>query len=366
LARIRAFIPCLLPSLWRPRRPGEPESACAMSASPLELLPDESQIVGAGRGYIKVKDIGQGSYGKALLVRHREGGLYVMKTIDLGAMDMKQKQDAINEVRVLSSLKHPYIVGYKESFSENSSLAIVMDYADGGDLHQKVKRTRAAGESLSEQLVLRWFTQVALAIKYMHDKHVLHRDLKSQNLFLTSSGRLHVGDFGISKVLESTGAFTKTSIGTPYYLSPEICQEKPYSYASDIWALGVVLYEMCALKVPFDSRTLQGLVRKILRAPLPQFPPQYQEELQEISRDAMDRNPTLRPSATDIIQRRYVRDEILRMLDEERQKPVAVAPSQQPRSSSQPACVRGLSSRESEAQPASHRPLHTPAAARPS
>merc|ERR1719499_1193934 len=150
-----------------------------------------------------------------------------------------------------------------------------MDFADGGDLYQRISRTRKAGQSLAERQIIRWFTEAALALKYMHDKHVLHRDFKSQNLFLTAADRLRVGDFGISKVLESTAAFARTAIGTPYYLSPEICLERPYSFGSDVWALGCCVFEMAALKVPFDAQNLQALVQKIVRGPLPQIPVAY-------------------------------------------------------------------------------------------
>merc|ERR1719440_669093 len=243
-----------------------------------------------------------------------------MKTIDMAGMDKKQRRGAINEVRVLSSLKHPYIVSYRESFTEGSTLAIVMDYADGGDLHERIGRTRKAGQAIPERQIVRWFTEASLALKYMHDKHVLHRDLKSQNLFLTSSDRLRVGDFGISKVLESTAAFAKTAIGTPYYLSPEICQEKPYSFGSDVWALGCVLYELAALRVPFDAQNIQMLVQKITRGPLPQIPSHYTQELRQLCLELLAREQSQRPTATDIIQRRYIQDEIRRMLYEERAK----------------------------------------------
>merc|ERR1712100_99362 len=120
--------------------------------------------------------------------------------------------------------------------------------------------------------------------------------------------------FGISKVLENTAAFARTAIGTPYYLSPEICQEKPYSFASDIWALGCILYEMAALKVPFDAQNLQALVQKIVRGPLPQIPAKYTPELRTLCEDLLNREQAQRPTSTDIIQKRFVQDEIRRML----------------------------------------------------
>mmetsp|Transcript_69247 Transcript_69247/g.122511 ORF Transcript_69247/g.122511 Transcript_69247/m.122511 type:complete len:427 (+) Transcript_69247:85-1365(+) len=275
---------------------------------------------GPGRGYTKIRDIGQGSYGKAVLVQDRENKLYVMKIIDMSRMDSKQRKDAINEVRVLSSLKHPYIVSYRESYTENKNLAIVMDYADGGDLHQRIQKKKQSGQVFPEEKITRWLTEATLALKYLHDKHVLHRDLKSQNLFLTSQDRLRIGDFGISKVLESTVAFAKTTIGTPYYLSPEICMERPYSFSSDIWALGCVLYEMAALRVPFDAQSLQSLVQKITRGPTPVLPGSYSPELRQLCGDLLAREQNSRPSAQEILQRPLIQHEIRRMLREEQSK----------------------------------------------
>merc|ERR1719482_898734 len=195
-----------------------------------------------------------------------------------------------------------------------------MDYADGGDLYRRIARVRQTGKEFPEAQILRWFTEAALGLKYMHDKHVLHRDLKSQNLFLTSQDRLRIGDFGISKVLESTAAFAKTTIGTPYYLSPEICMEKPYSFASDIWALGCILYEMAALRVPFDASSLQSLVHKITRGPAPVLPSAYSAELRQLCTDLLHREQSQRPAAPEILQRAVIQAEIRRMLREEQAK----------------------------------------------
>jgi NIMA (never in mitosis gene a)-related kinase len=95
--------------------------------------------------------------------------------------------------------------------------------------------------------------QICFAVKYLHDKKILHRDLKLSNIFISSNGDIKLGDFGIAKVLSNTDEFTKTIVGTPYYLSPEICQKKPYNYKSDIWSLGCVLYEIMNLKHAFEG-----------------------------------------------------------------------------------------------------------------
>ena len=139
-----------------------------------------------------------------------------------------------------------------------------MEYCEEGDLAFHVKRKLQKKEYFSEKLILNWFLQVALALSYVHEKKILHRDVKTSNIFLTSNGTVKLGDFGISKLLENTTDAACTVVGTPYYmrfklkqfllnlfcfLSPEVCENKPYSYKSDNWALGCVLYELCTLKV---------------------------------------------------------------------------------------------------------------------
>jgi NIMA (never in mitosis gene a)-related kinase len=122
-----------------------------------------------------------------------------------------------------------------------------------------IKGQKEKGGFLSEDQVLNLFTQIALAIKHIHDRKILHRDLKSGNIFLTSQGIAKLGDFGIAKVLQSTIDHAKTIVGTPYYLSPEIIESRPYNFKSDIWSLGVLLYEICALKPPFNGASLHIL-----------------------------------------------------------------------------------------------------------
>lgn len=273
-------------------------------------------------GYTKVREIGSGSFGKAILVKDGEGRQYVLKAIDISRMDSKERRDAVNEVRVLSSLKHPYVVSYRESFLDGRTLCIVMDYAEGGDLYNRIAKQRKAGSHFSEPQIVRWFTQGSLALKHLHERHVLHRDLKSQNLFLTASGRLRIGDFGIAKVLDSTAAFAKTTIGTPYYLSPEICQERPYSWSSDVWAMGCILYEMAALRVPFDAPNIHALVIKITRGPMPVIPSRYSADMQRLCGDLLQREERKRPLSTDVLRYPIIQTEIRNMLKEEQSKRV--------------------------------------------
>jgi len=163
---------------------------------------------------------------------------------------------------------------------------------------------------------VRWFTQSILALKYIHDMHILHRDLKSGNFFLSKSGNIKMGDFGIAKVLECTAACAQTQIGTPYYLSPEICQGRAYSWGSDIWSMGCILYEMCARRVPFDAPDLKTLIKKITAGPTPDLPSEYSSGLRSLLKELLDRDSTKRPQATEILKRPVVQEMVRRMLDE--------------------------------------------------
>jgi NIMA (never in mitosis gene a)-related kinase len=124
--------------------------------------------------------------------------------IDVSNMDRKQKEEALNEVHVLKAMRHPYIVTYRESFMEKKCLCIVMDYADGGDMYTKIAKQKQVGQGFSEEVVLDWFVQMCLALKHVHDRKILHRDLKTQNIFLTSRNEIKIGDFGIARVLQHT------------------------------------------------------------------------------------------------------------------------------------------------------------------
>ncbi len=102
---------------------------------------------------------------------------------------------------------------------------------------------------------MNWFVQLCFAVKYIHDKKILHRDLKSSNIFICSNGNIKLGDFGIAKVLKNTNEFAKTIVGTPYYLSPEICLRKPYNQKSDIWSMGCILFELMNLRHAFEGES---------------------------------------------------------------------------------------------------------------
>uniref|UniRef100_A0AAX7W0A9 non-specific serine/threonine protein kinase n=1 Tax=Astatotilapia calliptera TaxID=8154 RepID=A0AAX7W0A9_ASTCA len=255
--------------------------------------------------YEKVKKIGEGSFGKAILVKSKDHGhQYVIKEIGISGMSSKERQESRKEVAVLANMSHPNIVQYKESFEEGGCLYIVMDYCEGGDLFKKINSQK--GVLFSEAQILDWFVQICLALKHVHDRKILHRDIKSQNIFLTKDGTVQLGDFGIARVLNSTVELARTCIGTPYYLSPEICENKPYNNKSDIWALGCVLYEMCTLKHAFEAGNMKNLVLKIIRGSYPPVSCHYSQELRSLLAQLFKRDPRERPSVNSILDKPFL------------------------------------------------------------
>lgn len=279
---------------------------------------EDVENVLAARGWRQVKQIGEGSFAKALLIEASDGTQAVCKVMDMSEASKKEAEDAAKEGRVLASLQHPFVVRYRDSFCEAGVLCLIMDFCEGGELAKHIRRARRNHQKIPEEQILRWFTQAMLSLKYIHDKHILHRDLKPANFFLTKTGSLKMGDFGIAKTLACTIAFAKTRIGTPYYLSPEVCQEKPYAWPSDMWSMGCILYEMCALQVPFDAQSISGLVQKICYGPLPAVPDSYSDFLRRLCRQLLDRDPKKRPSADEVLQLPEIQRVVRQMLDEVR------------------------------------------------
>uniref|UniRef100_A0A8C8WD20 non-specific serine/threonine protein kinase n=1 Tax=Panthera leo TaxID=9689 RepID=A0A8C8WD20_PANLE len=263
--------------------------------------------------YIRLQKIGEGSFGKAILVKSTEDDRqYVIKEINISRMSNKEREESRREVAVLANMKHPNIVQYRESFEENGSLYIVMDYCEGGDLFKRINAQK--GILFQEDQILDWFVQICLALKHVHDRKILHRDIKSQNIFLTKDGTIQLGDFGIARVLNSTVELARTCIGTPYYLSPEICENKPYNNKSDIWALGCVLYEMCTLKHAFEAGSMKNLVLKIISGSFPPVSLHYSYDLRNLLSQLFKRNPRDRPSVNSILEKGFIAKRIEKFL----------------------------------------------------
>ncbi|XP_006154283.1 serine/threonine-protein kinase Nek3 isoform X2 [Tupaia chinensis] len=251
--------------------------------------------------YRVLRVIGEGSFGRALLIKQESSHqMFAMKEIRL-PKSSTDKQKSRKEAVLLAKMKHPNIVTFKESFEAEGHLYIVMEYCDGGDLMQKIKQQK--GKLFPEDMILNWFTQMCLGVNHIHKKRVLHRDIKSKNIFLTQNGKVKLGDFGSARLLSSPMAFACTYVGTPYYVPPEIWENLPYNNKSDIWSLGCILYELCALKHPFQANSWKNLILKICQGPISPLPSQYSYELQCLIKQMFKKSPAHRPSATTLLSR---------------------------------------------------------------
>lgn len=189
---------------------------------------------------------------------------YVVKEISTQQMCEEQSINAIEEINILGSVNSPNIVTYYDSFiSDNGNINILMEYWSKGDLCTFLENRK--GAYLSEKYIWKFFIQMWLGLYHLHKNNIIHRDLKSLNVFLTRDFTVKIGDMGAAKIVEgSAESKLKSKVGTPYYLSPEVCKEQAYSHKSDIWALGWILYELCTLNKPFLADTQEQLIKNIL------------------------------------------------------------------------------------------------------
>ncbi|CAO2611615.1 Serine/threonine-protein kinase Nek3, partial [Lemmus lemmus] len=288
-------------------RLGEPASGEGRSGTVLQMPSMDD--------YTVLSVIGQGSFGRALLVQQESSNQkFAMKEVRL-PKSFSDTQKSRKEAVLLAKMKHPNIVAFQESFEAEGHLYIVMEYCDGGDLMQKIKQQK--GKLLPEDMVLNWFVQICLGVNHIHKKRVLHRDIKSKNVFLTQSGKVKLGDFGSARLLSSPMAFACTYVGTPYYVPPEIWENLPYNNKSDIWSLGCILYELCALKHPFQANSWKNLILKICQGPIPPLPALYSDKLHCLVKQMLKRSPSQRPSATTLLCRGSLAPLVLKCLPRE-------------------------------------------------
>ncbi|KAH9597591.1 Protein kinase domain [Trypanosoma melophagium] len=259
--------------------------------------------------YVQVRVLGKGSFGSAWLVQRRsDKAQFVAKEVRLAGMKPAERESAKHEIDVLRTLNHPNITRYVDHFEDHGSLFIVMEYANGGDLYTKIKGRN--GSRFTETEILHYFSQLCLALLHLHERHILHRDLKTQNVFLTTDGVVKLGDFGISTVLRNTFELKRTVCGTPYYFSPELCLNKPYNNKSDVWALGCILYELTTLTHAFDGGNMKALVQKILKGVYPPIHSSYSTNLSKLISAMLQIDPKLRPNVSQIIATPYIRESL--------------------------------------------------------
>lgn len=264
-----------------------------------------------------IRTIGKGTHGTVVLARRRvDGAVVAVKRVRVSMISESGRKQADNEVILLKSLYHVNIVRFYDQFMTDDELNIVMEYADGGNLRQLVKlRAREKLGPFPESVIMCWFSQLVLAVAYIHGKNVLHRDLKAQNVFLTRKNVVKLGDFGISKALAGDDT-ANTACGTPESMSPEICRGEPYGKKSDIWSLGCILYEMIMCKRPFEASTLPEIFTKICKGDYPPISPTFSRELRLLVQLMLQQDASKRPSIEDICRFPFVQAPIQAFLSE--------------------------------------------------
>ena len=246
--------------------------------------------------YIIGEDLGSGSFGKVCLVtRKSDKKIFAMKRVKLSKLNQKEKEHAVNEIRILYSLNNKNIIGYEEAFydDESETLNIIMEYADDGDLETKIKELSKKKLFFDENTIWNILIQILFGLKYLHDNKIIHRDLKSANIFLTKNGIVKIGDLNVSKVLNQN-KMAQTKTGTPYYSAPEIWENKSYDNKIDIWSVGCIIYEMCCLVCPFRSTSILKLALLINKGEYKPIPDIYSDNLSNIISKMIIVNPTKR------------------------------------------------------------------------
>ncbi|KAI9844736.1 MAG: G2-specific serine/threonine protein kinase [Thelocarpon superellum] len=281
--------------------------------------------------YEVLEKIGHGSFGVIRKVRRKsDGHVLCRKEINYVRMSQKEREQLHSEFSILNSLRHPNIVAYfhREHLKSTQDLHLYMEYCGNGDLGRVIKNLKAKNQFAEEEFVWSIFTQLVTALYRCHygidppevgrnvmgvgldakrkivggkaQVMILHRDLKPENVFLGEDNSVKLGDFGLSKIMQSHD-FASTYVGTPFYMSPEICAAERYTLHSDIWSLGCIMYELCAREPPFNAKTHFHLVQKIKEGKVAPLPNVYSPELQSVIKSCLKVNPTLRPDTATLL-----------------------------------------------------------------
>ena len=261
--------------------------------------------------FVIMKLLGKGSFGSVYLVkRKKDDQIYAMKRINFPKSPKNEKEAALNEIRLLASLSHPNIIGYKETFFDLSTgdLCIVMEYGDGGDLAKRIEYNKSHKLLFMENMIWKWLIQLLNGVVFLHSHHIMHRDLKSANIFLMKNNILKIGDLNVSKL--SNDSFARTKTGTPYYLAPEVWEDKSYNYKCDIWSIGCIIYELCCLVPPFRATSLKELYRAIRTGYYIPIPKEFSNDLKVVISWMLNTNPSQRKSAKEILDSEIIQNRI--------------------------------------------------------
>ncbi|EDV19626.1 uncharacterized protein TRIADDRAFT_51134 [Trichoplax adhaerens] len=235
--------------------------------------------------------LGKGTFGKVMLAREKASGeIFAVKILKKEVIVAKDEvAHTLTENRVLQNCRHPFLTELKYSFQTKDRLCFVMEYVNGGELFFHLSRERI----FTEDRTRFYGAEITLALKYLHERNIVYRDLKLENLLLDKEGHIKIADFGLCKEQISFGATTTTFCGTPEYLAPEVLDDNDYGRSVDWWGLGVVMYEMMCGRLPFYNKDHEVLFELILMEDI-KFPSRISERARSLLGGLLTKDPKKR------------------------------------------------------------------------
>ena len=226
------------------------------------------------KDYVFIKEIGEGNFGKVKLSKLiSTNEKYAIKILNKDKLKAQTKTSKINEIEILSKLKHPNIIHVEKILEDKDNYYIIMEYCSEGELFDYIVNQ----EKLSEIEASIFFYQLIKGVEYIHKQGLAHRDLKPENLLLTKDHIIKIIDFGLCHDFDGS-KMLKTKCGSPSYAAPEILKGFPYDgFKSDIWCCGIILYGMLCGYLPFDGDNNQEIFREIVKCN-PEYPPFLEDD----------------------------------------------------------------------------------------